>query len=115
MRKRALDLLDMLDVDEERRERPPVVAPISTMAELKARNRENGGHWFSPANMKFFNSRIESGVLRGRYFISSERFDENSPRLFSVRSFDEAGEVDTVGEFQAYRSKAEAVAAVKAL
>lgn len=52
--------------------------------------------------MRFFNSRIESGILKGRFFITSERFDENSPRLFTLREVKSNGEVKTLGEFQEF-------------
>jgi hypothetical protein len=77
-------------------------------------NEQNGGCWFEPDTMRFFGTRIESGIINGRYFITSEQQDGDSPRKFSVRSFDEAGKIDTVGEFHGYDTKAEALGAVPA-
>jgi hypothetical protein len=97
-----------------RQVRPKQERNIETISDLKALNRENGGCWFEPSTMRFFNSRIESGIIKGQYFITSEKHDEEA-RRFTVRSFDGQGDIDTVGEFQAYRSKDEARKAIKVL
>lgn len=64
---------------------------------------KSNGHWFSKGSMRFFNSRLPNyGYLKGDnvYFISSERFDHKTPRLFTVRVMDRnTGEIDTIGEF----------------
>lgn len=68
------------------------------------------GHWFDKDTMRFFNCRlndnlyfnINNGLI---YFVSSEKFDYKSPRLYTVRSYNPIdGYIDTVGEFQAYKS-----------
>jgi len=78
------------------------------MDDVKRINRERGQHWFSPDTMRFFRSKIETeGALIGdKYFITSEQRDYDTPRLYSVRIFDRGtGAVNTVGEFQEFRSK----------
>jgi hypothetical protein len=97
---------------EVRRSRPPQTRTVRTIAELKALNKANGGCWFDAAEMRFFGTRIESGIIGGRYFITSEQQDDDKPRRFSVRSFDDKGNVDTVGKFHAYDTKEEALAAI---
>jgi len=97
-----------------RQARPPQTARVCSIADLKRLNEQNGGCWFEPSTMRFFRGRIESGILRGRYFVSSEQFDDNTPRKYTLRSFDDKGSVDTVGEFQAHRSKADAISAIPA-
>jgi hypothetical protein len=77
---------------------------FKTLAHFKAVNAETGRHFFERGAMKFFKSRIESGLIAGRYFITSEQFDENSQRKFSVRRAEEDGSVKTVPEFQAFSS-----------
>jgi hypothetical protein len=94
-----------------RRSRPKVEQMPRSIAELKELNRANGGCWFEPSSMRFFGSRIESGIIRGRYFITSEQ-PPHGPRKYSVRSFDAKGSVDTVGEFCDYTTKADAMAAI---
>lgn len=78
-------------------------------------HQTNGGHWFDAGAMRFFNTRVHSTVYRGddvtSFFVSSERYDENSPRLFSVRRAvrTESGvSIETVGAFQGYASRGEA-------
>lgn len=88
------------------------VNKVRKITELKAHNKANGGCWFDAAAMRFFRTRIESKIIGGRYFITSEQQDDDTPRKFTVRSFDSKGKVDTVGEFHAYDTKEEALAAI---
>lgn len=81
---------------------------FKTISEVKKANKEIGHFFFEKSTMIFFNSRIESGVLKGRFFITSERFDENSPRLFTLREVDNDGRVNTLGEFQEFNTIQEA-------
>jgi hypothetical protein len=69
------------------------------------------GHWFSPDTLRFFRSRVAQGGYvtpdgARVYFVSSEQFDYNSPRLYTVRVQDrQTGAIDTLGEFQQYGSR----------
>jgi len=78
-------------------------------------DRRHRGHFFSPSAMKFFNSRVIQDVFCGVnncYFVTSERYDANSPRLFTLRKYDPSTDnFETVGDFQAYESKAVALSA----
>lgn len=79
----------------------------STMAEIKAANKEAGFYFFERDTMRFFDSRVESKrPLRGRYFITSEQFHGSdgysAPRAYTVREIDSNGNIDTVGEFQQF-------------
>jgi len=69
----------------------------STIDQIEADNKEIGHHWFSPDTMRFFNSRVCSTVYQGHLFISSEKFDEKSPRLYGVRACVE-GKIYTVAK-----------------
>lgn len=81
--------------------------------------RRHQGHWFSASAMRFFNSRTaQTAVVKDgkAYFVSSEQFDYSSPRLFSVRVYDFAtDDIDTVGEFQEYKTAYLAEKAIKQL
>lgn len=88
---------------------------MKTISELKAVNKANGMFWFSPNTMQFWRTRIHSGIRKGKYFISSEDNFRRDRRLFSIRTFNDKGEIDTVGEFQAYSTLAEAKEALKDL
>ena len=72
------------------------------MDQLKRLHKLHGWHFFDAGALRFFNSRILPQLYAGDYFITSERFDEKSPRLFTIRKADARGDVDTVGEFQQY-------------
>ena len=74
-----------------------------TITAIKQANRDAGNHWFEPATLRFFRSRVLPTVYQGPggiYFVSSEQFNDASPRRYTVRTFDPTtGEVDTFGEF----------------
>jgi hypothetical protein len=109
-RKAAASVLEAA-TSKVRQSRPPAKRMPTTMAELRALAKENGSHWFDASSMRFFGTRIESKVIRGRYFVTSEQ-PPHGPRKFSLRSFDEVGAIDTVGEFCAHNSKRQAIAAI---
>lgn len=74
-------------------------------------------HFFEKGAMRFFNSRVgETAYLDGRggaYFVTSEK-GPNNRRAYSVRHYNpERCAIDTVGEFQAYRTLAQADGAAK--
>lgn len=83
-------------------------------------NRTSSGHFFDKDTMRFFNSRVIE-YFRGNgetaYFITSEKFDSNSKRLFTVREVKRVKvksfhgykySIDTVEEFQAFKTSAAA-------
>jgi hypothetical protein len=83
---------------------------------IKRANREAGLNWFAPDSMRFFGSRILSGVYSGRFFVTSERCRwGDHDRLYSVRVACPDGSIDTVGAFQAYRTARQAKAAARKL
>lgn len=89
------------------------------------RHSEGYTHFFDPATMRYFNSRIGSNAYPTAnpfvtLFTTSERFvplyERAHPRLYSVRSYDSRDhDINTVGEFQAYTSSASANRAAKQL
>ena len=74
-----------------------------TLADLRRANREGGGCWFEPSTMRFFRSRILPTVYQGPggvFFVSSEQFDDASPRNYTVRQFEPtSGAICTFGPF----------------
>lgn len=85
--------------------------PAQSLAEIRARNAAIGHHFFEPSAMRFFRSRCSGAVYpgtRSTWFVTSEQFDSDSPRLYSVRVQQIDGTIDTVGEFQQYATSREA-------
>lgn len=88
--------------------------------QVRIANQQAGYHFFDASSMRFFRSRIGSKqVYAGRYFITSEQFEDMNhnrhPRRYTIREIRENGSIDTVGEFQQYATLREAKEAAKAL
>lgn len=75
-------------------------------------NDEAGQHWFETDTMEFFKTKLETDLIDGRYFISSER-GPHFPRAFSIRMADEDGHIETVGDFMAYETLEDAKTALE--
>lgn len=100
---------------------------ITNTNELKTLATEYGSHFFEPAALRFFSSRIHSAVYGGRYFVTSEQrrgvylssgWIPAEPRRYTVRTWEINGDhisFDSVGEFQQYATRAEAHAAAQKL
>lgn len=76
--------------------------PFDTISQVKAANKAIGNHWFDRGSMRFFNTKIESKLYGGRYFITSEQFVGSTGagrRKYSIRYVNDDGSIDTVGEF----------------
>lgn len=85
-----------------------------SIADVRRANAAAGNYWFNAATMRFFGTRIETALIGGEYFITSEnQFDSAAPRRYSVRRAMPDGSIDTVGEFQAYRTLDEAREALR--
>jgi hypothetical protein len=88
----------------------------SSLRDLKSHvTRTCGSHYFERGTMQFFNSKLHK-VYPGNgvsCFVTSERFDDRSPRKFTVRKI-KGCKIDTVGDFQKYGFLADAQAAAKA-
>ena len=88
----------------------------SSIQAIAKANAGEDRHWFEPGTKRFFGSRILPTVYDGRYFITSEkRPHSNDPRRYTIRIALENGSIETIGDFQQYRTRAAAVRAVKAL
>jgi len=81
------------------------------MRDIASRTR---GRWFTPEAKRFFRSRWSSYGIETRdkskvYFVSSERFDDVSPRLYTVRVYNVVLDVvKNVGDFQQYATRSAA-------
>jgi hypothetical protein len=89
-----------------------------TMASIRAANKAAGGHWFSRGTNKFFGSKVVAGPYGGRFFVTAEKsgFDERSPIRYTVREAVDGGEeIKTVGEFNGFMFKEDAVDMARAM
>ena len=65
--------------------------------------------------MRFFSSRIQSNPpYKGRVFVTSERYNWNHPRLYTVRVVHPSGNIETIGDFQGFTSRQSAHSYAKA-
>jgi len=85
----------------------------------RANENSSEHHFFDAGATRFFRSRYpQTGIVKDNkaYFVTSEQFNYNSPRLYTVRVCNMAtGVVDSVGEFQQYRTSSQAQAAIRKL
>lgn len=79
-----------------------------TIQQIINANRNRGNHFFSKESMRFFSSRVHCEVYNGCYFVTSEKFDWKSPRLYTVRKANSDGTIETVGDFQAFDTRSKA-------
>jgi len=81
---------------------------FKSIAEVKKANKAIGQYWFNKETMAFFDSKIESKLIEGQYFISSE-YSPWGGKKYTIRIVSPIGAVDTVGEFGKYETKEEAL------
>lgn len=85
---------------------------VISMDRIRKESQAGDRHWFDPAAMRFFRSRVGSagyGTDDGElaFFVSSEQFDAESPRLYTVRIIHlPTGQIEDTREgFQAFTSR----------
>lgn len=88
--------------------------------DIQAAHEKAGGHFFDADSKRFFNSRIGDTTWTDDkmwYFITSEKFDHKSPRLYSIRGWtpENPRNIERVSEFQAFKTRAQAVAFINRL
>lgn len=96
-----------------------VPGPFSTISQIRQHNTGAGNFFFSVDTMQFFDSRIESAVIGGRLFVTSEQCHHSDgssePRLFTIRVAADDGDIETVGKFQQFEDLDDAVAQAQEL
>lgn len=75
---------------------------FNSIDEIKAANEAAGLHFFEADTMAFFRSRVSASVYPtgdGAFFVTSERQDDNAPRLYTVRYAAGDGHTHTLDPF----------------
>ena len=90
---------------------------MKTIDEIKQANRNLGHHWFDAGTMRFFATRICNETVEelpdgGALFVTSEK-PPHGERAYAVRRAKPNGEVETVGRICTYRTRQQAIAALK--
>ena len=67
-----------------------------TIAEIVKANKEAGQYFFSPDTMAFWGSKVETDVIEGCYFVTSEDNYDRSEKVFKVRKALDNGIIRTV-------------------
>ena len=80
--------------------------------QIKHLNAAHGQYFFSPDTIRFFHSRTDQTAIivkNSAYFVTSEQRESDTPRKYTIRKADmTTGNVETVGEFHAYGTHAQA-------
>lgn len=90
------------------------IVPMDTLRRMAA---DAGSHWFKPATLRFFKSRVGReaylGVDGRWYFVSSEQ-GPRMPRRYTVRAVDDGwANIESVGGFQAYETRSQALTGLR--
>jgi len=83
-----------------------------SIQDVIAANRQIGHHWFDGSTMRFFESTIETGILRGCYFITSET-GPSRQTLYSIRVVRNNGAIGTIGNFNSHETVDDAKEALR--
>lgn len=83
-----------------------------TIADVRATNERAGFHFFDADTMRFLRSRVESNLIGGRLFVTSEQAPE-AARRYTVRLAGDDGDIHTVGDFQEHATYKAALYAAK--
>jgi len=85
-----------------------------TLSEIMRKNK----NFFSKESMNFFNSKINMNQQtqnNHNMFITSEKFDYSSPRLYTIRIFLNQNNICTFSEFQQFETLSKAKKELKKL
>ena len=91
-------------------------ALTTDLDDVRTANDRAGGNWFSRGALRFFASRLVfTDLVRAGLFVSSERFNDRTPRLYTVRVALAEGSIETVGQFQGHQTRRAALREVERL
>lgn len=73
-------------------------------------SRNHGSYFFDPDTMRFWNSKVVAGMFPNNTFVTSEDNFDSSKILYTARLYDwRTHNVTTIGEFQAFTTKEDAI------
>ena len=79
------------------------------MGDVRCLNKEKGRFFFSPDTLKFFDSQIESGLIKNKFFVTSEK-PPHGGRSYTIRKFDRnTGAILKGSEFGEFSTKEKAI------
>lgn len=61
------------------------------IAQVVVANHSCGQNWFDPAIVQIFQSKIETDLYNGRFFVTSEIKSSHEERRYTIRSVDSGG------------------------
>ena len=87
-----------------------------SVTQIKHHNKDIGHNFFTKEALLFFTSVVYDDLIGGEFFITSEQDKYiEGPKMFTIRQARTDGTIRTVGDFQAYKTKAQALKAAKKL
>jgi hypothetical protein len=89
---------------------------FNNMSELRTKNKELGHKFFDRSLMRQFNSKVESGLYRGRWFIMSDKGREQvAKRKYKLWEACPSGEIVSAGDASGYNDFDSAKQALKGI
>ena len=96
------------------------ISKFDRIEQIEGLNAALGYYFFSPDTMRWFNSKVYDDIYQvenqGVAFITSERdsyLDRQPTKLYTVRIMRLNGQIDSLSEFQQFRTLAQARAFIK--
>lgn len=92
------------------------IAKFNSVPDMKKTVKAAGSHFFDKDAMKFFNSKIETPLMSGSFFVTSEYRDDPAEKRYTPRYFtrgeDGSYTHHDIGEFNTLETLAEARAVI---
>jgi len=89
---------------------------FENMEQVKNANKKSGMYFFSKPTMRFFNSIIETELMEGGFFITSERYKLGLAKRYTIRQVtNEQGHIASKSDFQEFKTIDRAIKQVEIL
>ena len=80
---------------------------FESMSALKSFHKSKDGHWFDSKTMKYFNTKIETPLIGGKYFIYSNKMPMED-RYYKIAEATTSGNIFPVTEAPYFKDKTKA-------